>query len=292
MMRKGKSIWKSKKGGIPVINEVVLTILNTTPKPILFLLFLFLISLIGTVAMPSLLNLFGYECLQTNHGIALYQVPMANFLEKTAIDLRQNVRSFFGLSDYQLPQDPFPSGDTNFVRIPAECLNEVTINGSSVVGYSSACVNCTYSNYFLGRYIGSVCLSDGYYDPTIITRYWVGTANFCYKCAPPNPYFFNYSRCVTKENCFFQITDPSLAGSIITTDYESNYYYQQIIKLGGQERPQDTTQFVNVQCEDVNKPQLYFFSIKIFDLQLWIYLSVAYVLIIFAWFWYKMIGVN
>jgi hypothetical protein len=290
MMKKGQSILKSKKGGIPIINEVVLTVLHSTPKPILFLIFLLLISAIGNFALPSILNMFGYECVSKAGVLTLYQVPMNKLFEKSLSDIKQDLRGIVGLSDYQLPTDPFPNGDKRFLRVPPECFNDININGSTITGYSSACVNCTHSGVF--RYWGSVCLSDGYYSPDLITKYWLGTANFCYKCSPPNPYYFNYSYCFDQDNCFFRITDDSLAGSIISSDFQANYYYQQIIKLGGVERPQDGTQFVNIQCEDINKPQVYFFNIKIFDLQLWIYLSISWVLIVFAFFWYTHVGLR
>jgi hypothetical protein len=288
MRHRRQSVWKSKKGGIPVINEVVLTILHSTPKPVLFLLFLFLMSVIGNFALPSVLNMFGYECVSKQGTMTLYQVPMDKIFQKSLSDIKQDLRALVGLTDYQLPDDPFPNGDKSFLRVPAECFLDVQINGSTFTGYSSACVNCTKSGVI--RYWGSICLSDGYYSPDLITKYWLGTANFCYKCSPPDPYYYDHEYCFSEENCFFRITDESLIGQIVDEDYEANYYYQQIVNLGGVEIPQDTNQFVNVQCEDVNKPQLYFFNIKIFDLQLWIYLAVAYILIFIAYHWYRMSG--
>lgn len=287
-MVKGQSIFKSKKGGIPIINEVVLTVLHSTPKPVLFLIFLLLLSVIGNFALPSMLNMFGYECVSKQGVLTLYQVPMDKMFEKSLSDIKQDLRGLVGLTDYQLPNDPFPNGDKTLLRVPPECFLDVQINGSTKTGYSSACVNCTKSGVI--RYWGSICLSDGFFSPDLVTRYWLGTANFCYKCSPPEPYYYNHSFCFDQENCFFRITDPSLAGSIISEEYQANFYYQQIIKLGGVEKLQDDSEFVNIQCEAINKPQLYFFSIKVFDVQLWIYLSVAYVFVFIAFFWYKMVS--
>lgn len=281
------NLLKSKKAGIPLINEVILTFLHTTPKPILFLIFLLLIGVFSIFVIPSVLNLFGYECVSQQGNLVLYQVPMNKLFEKSLFDIRQGVRGIVGLKDYQLPEDPFPNGDKSFLRVPPECFVDVIINGSTITGYSSACVNCTKSGVI--RYWGSICLSDGFYSPDLITRYWVGTANFCYRCSPPEPYYYNHSYCFSKENCFFRIIDEKLVGNIISEDYQANYYYQQILNLGGIEIPQDKKQIINIQCEEVNRPNLYFFNIKIFDFTLWIYLFISYLFIFFAYHWYKMI---
>lgn len=279
----------SKIQGIPAINELVLTFLNTAPKPILVLIFLLLVTTLATFFIPALLNLFGYECVQVGDEIKLYQVPMDRLAEKSLVDVKQSTRSFFGFEDYQLPEDPFPNGDKRFLRIPPDCFLEAEISGVTEVGYSSACVDCNKSGLF--RYWGSICTSDGYYDPDLVTSYWVGTANFCYVCAPPNPYYFNYSYCYNQDQCFFRILPEyeSQVGSIIDDDWRANYYYQKIVELGGVVRQQDSSQFVNVQCEDVNKPQLYFFSIEVFNRTMWIYLFVAYFLITLAFMWYGVV---
>jgi len=281
-----------KKGGIPAINELVMTFLNVTPKPILFLIFILLITTLATFLIPAMLNLFGYECIQVNDEIRLYQVPMDKFIEKAIPDIKQGLRDLVGFKDYQLPDDPYPDGDKRFLRVPAECFVEGTVNGTAQYGYSSACVNCTKSGWF--RYAGSICLDDGYYDSTLITKYWIGTANFCYRCSPPDPYYYSRDYCFSTDECFFRILPEfeSQVDDIVDSNYEANYYYQNIIKLGGQQRAQDKTQFVNIQCAEVDQPQLYFYSIKIFDKTLWIYLFIVYGLITFAMAWYGMIGLH
>jgi len=277
-----------KKGGIPIVNEIVMTFLRVTPKPILLLIFVLLVTTIATFVIPAMLNMFGYECIAVDGDLKLYQVPMNNLAQKSLSDIKQGAREFAGFEDYKLPEDPFPDGDTRYLRVPAECFNEVQIAGETVVGYSSACVDCNASSWF--RYSGSICLSDGYYDSTLITKYWIGTANFCYRCSPPNPYYYDHELCFNQDECFFHITDDDLADDIIQTEYGANYYYQNIIKLGGVERGQDATQFVNIQCDGVDEPQLYFFNIKVFDRTMWIYLLISGGLIYLASFWFRLVG--
>lgn len=277
-----------KKGAIPLISDLVTTFLSVTPRPILILIFILLITTLATFIIPAMFNLFGYECLSVDGDLRLYQVPMDKLAQKSLSDIKQGLRSFAGFEDYKLPDDPFPNGDKRFLRVPAECFNEVVINGETQVGYSSACVDCNASSWF--RYSGSICLSDGYYAPDLITKYWIGTANFCYRCAPPDPYYYSHQYCFSQDECFFRITDDNLVDQIIETEYEANFYYQNIIKLGGVERTQNGEEFVNIQCKAVDQPSLYFFDIEVFNRQMWIYLYIAWGLIGFAFMWYRMVG--
>jgi hypothetical protein len=283
------SIWKSKRGGIPAINELVLTFLNTTPRPILLLIFLLLITTIASFIVPAVLNLFGYECVQVGDEIKLFQVPMDRLAEKSLSDVKQGTRAFFGFEDYRLPDDPFPKGDKRFLRVPPECFVEADISGVTEIGYSSACVDCNKSGLF--RYWGSICTSDGYYDPDFVTSYWIGTANFCYVCAPPNPYYYNHTYCFSEDECFFRILPEyeDDIDDIIDSDWQTNYYYNTIISLGGVERQQDSSEIVNVQCQDVNKPQLYFFTIEVFNRTMWTYLFLAGALISLAYMYYGVV---
>lgn len=278
-----------KKGGIPIVSEVLYTFLNVTPRPILFLIFIFLITTLATFVVPSVLNVFGYECIQVGNNIKLYQVPMSQLVQKTLLDVKQGVREIARLGDYQLPSDPFPNGDKRFVRVPAQCFTDANINGTTVTGYSSACVDCQKSGFF--RYSNSICLSDGNYSPDLVTKYWVGTANFCFQCAPPYPYYFNYSYCFSEDQCFFRILPEfeSSVDSIIDSGYQANVYYQRILELGGVERPQDSSQFINIQCSSVDKPELYFFNIEVFNKTMWIYLFCVQFLIGFAFGWYNIV---
>lgn len=289
--------FKGKKAGIPAINEIVLTFLHSAPKPVLIFIFILLGSVLASVILPTLLNMFGYECVKDATGtLQLYQVPIANIGTSANIvvtNLKIWLRDLAGLKDYQLPPDPFPAGDTRYLRIGSECMKTVTINNTEVTGYSALCVNCTTNaNWFqaLGGFREDyICLSDGYWVPNTWQTPF-STQQFCSQCAPPHPYYFNYSNC-PNSGCYFTIENVSDAPNIITTDYGANYYYQQIVKLGGVKRTQSTTDFVSMQCESAGTPQLYFFNIKVFNPTLWIYLYGAYWLVILAGWWYRMLNI-
>jgi hypothetical protein len=281
------SLLKSKKGALGSLATVFHTVMDLIPTPIKLLLFVFLITALASFMLPLLFGFFGFECIEVGSEDKLFQVPMSNFIENVWTEAKQTVRDFFGFEDYQLPSDPFPGGDQRLLKIHTECFDTVTINGTDVIGYSSACVNCTKSGW--NRYANSICLSDGWYDPNLITKYWIGTANFCFRCAPPEPYYFNYSYCIDTDECYYRITDESLVGSVVDEDYEANYYYQRVIELGGVERPQDDSEFVSIQCSDAGYPTLYFFNIEVFNKTLWIYLILVSALIGFAFKWYGLV---
>lgn len=281
-----KNLLKSKKGGIPAVNEIVMSFLNITPKPILILIFILLLTTISAFIIPTFLNLFGYECIGRNDEFILYQVPMSKMATKSIQDVREGLRGIVGFEDYKLPDNPFPNGDKTRLRIPPDCFVDATVNGTTTIGYSSACVDCTKSGLF--RYWGSVCLDDGYYDSTFVTTSWIGTANYCYRCSPPDPYFYNHSLCTNSDDCYFQITDPSLV-SQITDDYSDHYTITNLLNLGAVERTQDSSEFINVQCIDNDKPQLYFFNIELFNKQMWILLVVGWALTSFAYMYYSVV---
>src|SRR4030043_588524 len=109
-----KKLIKNKKGSIPVISEILQIFLNVTPKPILALIFILLISLIASFVIPMALQFFGYDCIMDNGQLELYQVPMNNIVTKSVFDFtnsKEGVRGIFGLEDYKYPENPFPNGD-------------------------------------------------------------------------------------------------------------------------------------------------------------------------------------
>jgi len=281
-----KKLIKSKKGGIPAINEMVMTFLNVTPKPILALIFILLITTLATFLVPSLLNLFGYECLDVDGDLELYQIPIGNIVPKTLLNIGQIFEGVFGFEEFKLPEDPFPNGDKHFMRIPDVCWVESDLNGSTVYGVSGKCLKCqTNANFFqwftVNPTTSAICVDDATENNVVINN------EFCAVCQLPPNYYYNHSYCVNQSrnynDCYYRIIDDS---NLPDENYEKGLYYDKIIQLGGVERLQDEEQFVNIQCEAEGRPQLYFYSIKIFDRELWIYLFVAWALISLATIWY------
>ena len=251
--------------------------------------------------MSTVLSLFGYSCVpQPDGSVTLYKVPMNKVAQNTYVQIQQGFFTMLGIAPYSLPDDPFPYGDKRFLKIPAQCF-VISKANSSHYGYSSGCVDCQSDmTFFLqGLYLSRkdmVCQSDGFAEnrdtgviPDLIA--------FCNKCSPPEPYYFNYTNCVNNtfiatDECYFTLRSNVSVNDVDVNSFDTTNFISQIISMGGTVVPQDSSDFVNVQCESANKPELYFFSIKIFDLKLWIYIFVAYIFIMLAYYWYSMVGVR
>jgi len=299
-----KKLRKSKKGGIPVINEIVQLVIKIVPTPIWILLFLFLITTLAGFLMPQILQIFGYDCASNKGVLELYQVPPNSLFQNVFVNIAQGISQTSAgslLTDYRLPDDAFPNGDKTYLRIPNECFVTITNGTQQITGYTALTTNCSYAGFFYTfgnfstlqsvlRTENSICTSDGWARPLgffDLLDQW--KKHYIRRCEPPIPYYFNYTNCYSKEECYFTITDPSLIGGI-TTDYVSDLYLQKIVGLGGVKRAQDKSEIMNIQCKAEGQPQLYFFSIEIFNQQLWILLIGGYALIGFAFIWYSMIS--
>jgi len=291
-----QKIWKNKKGGllggaITSIVDFLQMILHLVPAPIRLALFILLITTFATFIIPAFLNLFGYECVTENNQLALYKVPMSSLLAKSMSDARQTVRRTVGLSDYQLPDDPFPNGDKRYIRVPDNCLMTTQLNGSEFTGYTARCTNCSFEpfqwyNVLFGLDDNRVCVGDGYANVNVWS-YSLEYRQFCYLCAPPHPYFYNHTQCLNNPNgCLFQI-EAGYNPNDVLESYD--YYLIRIKELGGVKIPIDDTEIVNIQCRAYNQPAIYFFDVEIFNKTLWIILIIGFGLVSFAFAWYGVI---
>lgn len=292
-----KKLFKSKKGSIPIINEIVQIIMHSLPTPIKILLFLLLINLIGSFFIPTILGFFGYSCVENNGEILLYQVPMSKSIQNSFLQFQQGFFSLFKIEEYTLPDDPFPYGNKKYLKIPDGCIVQSKANTSNY-GYSAGCVNCTPDiTFFLQPiYISRqdmVCIDDGFATSDRPLSMPVSVA-FCNKCTPPEPYYFNLTICKNSPFndgvCYFTLRSNVAVEEVNAYLLKTSTHFKKIVELGGVRRMQNSSEIINIQCSDVNSPHLYFFNIKIFDLKMWVYLVISYSLIFFAYHWYKMIG--
>lgn len=295
-----KKLLKSKKGGIPAINEIVMTILNVTPKPILYLIFILLITTIATFVIPVFLNLFGYACVYENGNLELYQVPMQSIAIKSVQDLKEGIGDFFGLPTYELPDDPFPNNNKSFIRIPDGCFETINNNTQELYGYTALCTDCpAIGNIPVGsviwnltvnwRTINSICTGDGYYQKNLWNQDAYGK-NYCYKCSPPTGYYYNHSN-IQSQGWVFTIENSTYL-PFINEGYYYNVHLNRIKNLGGVKRTQDSDEIVNIQCTEFNQPSLYFFSIELFNRTMWIILILGSFLVSFAYMYYNAVGLN
>lgn len=282
-----KRLLKSKKGGVPVLSEIVHIVMSILPTPIKILLFVLLITTISSFFIPAILGEFGYACVNEANKLELYQTPMKNILGKTSLDLFTGLETTFFPSRFQFPDDPYPNGDKHYLRVSNQCFITSMLNGSQVVGYPAKCINCP-TNGNLYQYLFSrdqlICIGDG-------DTPFYGSLNdeLCIRCMPPKPFYYNHSNCINNNFgfCVFTIKNESYLGDV-GSDFDKAVYLQKIKELGGVKRQQSSSEFINIQCTASAQPSLYFFSIEIFNRMLWVYLCIAYALVGFAFFWYHM----
>ena len=296
--KKPRNLWKSKKGGIPVISELVTIVMDILPAPIKIGLFILLFTVIASFILPAIFSLFGYSCVYETGEVELYQVPMRSSFGKLGFELEEFTKGWFSIKDYQMPDDAYPAGDKHFIRVPLECIVTQEINGTTQWGYTSLCTNCTYVTNFWSSALSSVtwgffgnantiCLSDGYYAP--ITRFHpLSTKQTCSQCHPPNPYYFNITNCPSPDVCFFTIIHESHIPYILD-DYIDKTYLIKLKLLGAVKRAQDSSEVVNIQCTASKRPALFFFGIEVFNKTMWIILILGTFLVQFSWAWYKVI---
>lgn len=284
-----RKLFKSKKGGIPVINEILSFYNSHVPDWIKKIVFVLLITTLAGFLIPIIFQFFGYACVQEGSSVELYQVPLNNLIDKLFLDLQRGFSTFIFGGQVQVSPDAFPLGDKRFMRIPEECFVERTnITGQTNFGYTAACTDCPEDTGYglINTRSNLICAGDG--EPTLATS--LVYRNFCTICAPKDPYYYNHSLCQNNTylptgECYFTIDDFSEASNI-NAAFLNSISLQNVKDLGGVKRNQDPNSFVSAQCEDVNKPQLYFFNIKVFDRTLWIYIFIAEFLIGFALTYY------
>lgn len=288
-------ILKSKRGQIPIVSDFIHIFLSVTPKPILALLFIFLITLIAGVILPGMLKLMGYTCLYGEDGTPqLWQVPPGSLLDNLMSNINQKAREIF-YQQYILPDDPFPNGDKTYMKVPSACWVDTQINGTDTSGYTSLCTNCTKApNGFTDEYFGGafgmigheqICVSDGvarhrsFYDS-------VATKNLCALCEPPVPYHFEINHCTSQDNCYFVIDDPALIDRVTVSALDAKAR-KAMEKSGGHIVSVDpVNDVVSVQCTANKQPTLYLFTIEMFNRTMWIVLLLGYAIVGFAyWYW-------
>lgn len=284
------SLLKSKKGGIPAVNEIVQIVMGVLPTPIKILLFLLLITTIASFIIPLFLNLFGYACVMEGSQVELYQVPMQNFFQKTAFDIERSLTEIFTPSDFQLEEDPYPSGDKRFLKIPPQCYVSREVNETPITGYSGGCVDCEiYKEGFTETYLyvnhyDTFCVGDG---ETVFRPFH---SDFCQQCAPPYPFYYNHTNCLNlfgQDQCYFTILNASDI-PLIGGDYASQIYLKNIQSLNGVKRTQDSSEIVSIQCASENSPNIFVFSFELFNRYMWVLLVVGGALVTFAMKYYAM----
>jgi hypothetical protein len=306
-----KSFIKSKKAGIPILNEIVVTFINIIPTPIKFLLFILLISVIANFFIPTTLQWVGYECLEVEGELLLLKVPIENAIPKTiSVDFAQFKDDIYGLQAIKEDENFFIDGDKRYVKIPDLCLYTIEYENETFTMYNAYMTNCTYARY-LGHRLNvendvwgspatndlnrdtteTYCVGDGYYvnRNNFLKRFDYRVRLFRSTCSPPTGYYYNHT--VNKDlfptiGAFTIINESTV--DLIPDNPENLNYYNKLLELGAIRVIPDKDSFSNIQCKADSTPNMYFYNIEVFNSKLWIYLSFLSVVLLYALRWYSL----
>ncbi len=262
---------------IPIISDVLDFIksavdwtFNVLPRPILFMLFIVMISMIGTFILPFFFNMTGTFCVN--------DVKVTG----SAFNLPKNVATYFTIDTVR-----------NYTKAEAACAPPIVVNDTWYYNYDGGfCTNCTVienhdsdgflSDSALHTNIG-LCAGDAYRTPDE-NKTWLqkfqceskGDKNFySFACEPPLGYYYDYetNAYVCVDDCIdFTTNQTSLA---LASLQEAGYFATPPV---GDESPP----FVGIKCFG-NTPKLTFIGIDIFDIRIWALLF----LIILLWWAYS-----
>lgn len=261
--------------------------LQTAPKPILYLLFLAILLLIGSL-MGFVLNLTGQYCdtagneysvpfLQVSDNFRLLiNMPSNDELDTTTIDPNDagfNYETVVDCSYYVLD---------GVIRYSNGTL--VNISDQYLFHDTGRCTNCDEEVVLITNTLQNerYCFSDILYPKPYENRSLAGKlfcGNFLGSCTIPEGYYYDRS-----QNLF--ICDDPLClvnGSESSVGQRWNLLLRDVganLREPSVYGDRDYRNAVSVECDagDV-KPHLRFFGIEIFDYKLWIFLFILGVLI-------------
>lgn len=274
--------------GIPLISEALNGIktsidwlLRTVPRPVLFFLFIFFISLIGNFVLPIIFMASGTFCVED----VKYESDGFNPLENFGLLL-----SWFQFEDNA--NNTKQVDDTVTVGPSFGCSDLFTIqNGSQMYFYEGHfCTDCKEVNTSSPEYgyvvIGSVnhtndgyCLGDvtrkdskdlGWFKRAMCRE--SGESFFGVGCNPPPNYFYNQS--VDEYHC---VTDDCQQAEVLNFQHD-------IAETHTRSPIQTDTPLVGLKCVD-STPKFAIANIDIFNYKLWILLIV----ILLLWWGYTKI---
>ena len=295
-----KKLFKNKKGAITQLLQGLQTLVQATPKPILFIFFLLLLTIIGSI-ISLLLNAYGIYCnsanqptqLNTNlfNNIALIQnIPNPENLNKEAMQTED-----YSYALGFLPSSPV--SDTCALRVPKNAkiiytndtetitttpewfyqggicsvCNKVTIKDRDDVGVT---LN-TYRNY---------CRGNVYYNQNktllqrIMCQEWRAEG---FLCEPPRHYYYD------PTSNLYLCADNTCVGITLGQLWDeqlNNYNAQLLYPTLQEEQDPNAKNFVAITCNEL-KPRLTIFGIDFLSFEIFIFLTLV---ILLAWGYFKL----
>ncbi len=248
-------ILKNKKGqGVPTmdplqtlidaIRSIISWFLAVTPKPMLMLIFLFMLVGLGSFFIPLFLNGLGYHC-DTN-GV-VWKIGGTQFL--VTFDLLRN-------------KPEFDQGI--YMKIPTMVCGG---SGKYPNPIMAICTDCPKSN-INGTF--EYCSGDGQRLNNTWWQFYNQLACEWQQCGPPENYFYNFTEdkyqcddtsCINESLAAYNQKLYSTIGAfpVYTFEDEDKYNYLKLV-------------YLKCQTNNPTNIRLTFFGIDVFDYKLWLLL--------------------
>lgn len=281
--------------GIPVIQEIFDGIrwgidffLNKAPKPLLYIIFLALILLFGSM-IPFMLHIFGVHCDSNAEVLKTSPLMITKNFKIAIIDADE----LYNSSSY-VPDEPnfatscrkpscFVDGEY-YWESESECDNQTIIYPFLTTRLlSSRCSICQGGvNSTLIRGTGGnsqsfyLCFGDAYPIPKEDMNWYQSWTCDEDRCSPPVNYYYEYDTgtydCSNLDVCGLNATE---------TTYQID---EELASAGAElmypfENRKDYRTFMYFKCDKQLKPQLTLYGIPLFDYKIWLILTVIGILL-------------
>ncbi len=296
----GLSIWKSKKGGIPILSEIVAGVkglidwfFTSAPRPLQLLIFLFFIlglfSMVGTF-----LNVTGHYCdtagneyktgtldLITNFEL-LSKIPDAEYLDGNILPADEKVLGVFDKCVEEI-YNPYHYENTGLFDAGDRVYLSTGTGKYYDGGFCSDCETQTlYDNitHSKGTYcVGDVYRSEDRDDFNFVQRGVCGKSGGLSACEPPSGYYYD-----------FETANYVCISGDCADDTMGARWTQLLHDKGADLVPEspygerDFRNAVAVECDigDLD-PKIRFFGIDVFDYRIWVFLLLLSALVWAVW---------
>jgi len=293
--KKTKKLFPNKKGLaiFDIIGNAIQTVTNILPKPILFLLFLFIL-VIGAWFLSLLFNVFGIYCNSANVPVQLHtniinslsligDIPDVDELGKDTRDPEAGSAPDSVSCALYVENGTFrnENGTKNavsdrFVYKNSECIT------CNVKGRITEDTRNGFSSFFLDPFDPSVCLDQFIYPSTFesktrFEKQACGSGGILARCQPPNGYYYD-----SRSNQYV-CNDNQCEGKTVATEWDAK-----LVNAGAtayytttSSRNPSSENFIGVTCQDL-RPRLAIYGADVFNYKMWILLTV---LLIIFWLW-------
>ncbi len=281
--------------GIPVIEEIIDGVkwlidmfLYKLPKPLKFLMFLFMLIIFGSI-ISSFIHLTGVHCNSDREPMTIS--PLSFF---------SNVNfMFLDESDVYNPMAYVPettsivsscvwavcnnSGEY-YWRSASECVNETIEYKLQSAGDTFGCVLCNKTDIYVSQSVGYkhltyICDDDAvkipYNDMNWFQQTFCDTDNDC--MPPPNFYFDSTTglyTCGNLDKCGINVTNETIIYEVdeLLLERQADLLYKD-------KENKDYKRLIEIRCDESLRPDLTFYGINLFSYKIWLFLIVIYILV-------------